>query len=364
MKIELHEMTIREVSKDYLDNDEEGVQGYGGSLDIRPKYQREYIYDPEKRNAVIDTIRKGFPLNVMYWMVNAEGKYEVLDGQQRTISFCRYVTSEFSVPVDGNPMAFHNLTQTLRDQILDYKLKVYWCEGTDQERLDWFRIVNIAGLKLSDQELLNAVYTGPWLSHAKSIFSKTNCAAYTLASEYIEGATLRQVYLETAISWQSGGKVKEYMSAHQDYPNANELWAYFQAVIHWVEATFTTKRKEMKGLNWGGLYAGYKDAILDTKKLEAQIKEVMMDDDVTSKRGIYAYVLTGNEKHLALRLFTDAQKREAYERQNGICPRCTKRYELNAMEADHINPWSKGGKTNSANCQMLCKDDNRLKSAI
>ena len=243
MKIELNEITVREVAEGYLDSAEEGVVGYGGRLDIRPKYQREFVYDEKKRNAVIDTIRKGFPLNVMYWVVTDEGTYEVMDGQQRTISFCQYVNGDFSVPVDGHPMAFHNLPKTLQDQILDYKLMVYFCSGTDKEKLDWFRIINIAGERLTDQELRNAVYTGPWLSHAKPIFSKTNCAAYLLANKYVNGSPIRQEYLETAISWLSGGNIEQYMSAHQHDPNANELWSYFQAVIAWVELTFTTYRK-------------------------------------------------------------------------------------------------------------------------
>jgi len=364
MKIELKEITAREVADGYLDGDEEGVVGYGGLLDIRPKYQREFVYDKKKRNAVIDTIRKDFPLNVMYWVVNDQGTYEVMDGQQRTISFCQYVKGDFSILVDGHPMAFHNLQKTLQDQILDYKLMVYFCSGTDQERLDWFRIINIAGERLFEQELRNAVYTGPWLSHAKPIFSKTNCPAYLLANKYVTGTPIRQDYLQTAISWLSGGQIEQYMSAHQHDPNANELWAYFQAVIHWVELTFTTYRKEMKGVDWGSLYNQFKDGLYDTAKLEDEIKALMIDDDVTRKRGIYPYVLTRDEKYLAIRQFTEAQRRAAYERQSGICPKCGDHFEIGEMEADHITPWSKGGKTNAANCQMLCRADNRLKGAI
>ena len=364
MKIELKEVTVREVANGYLDSAEEGVIGYGGLLDIRPRYQREFVYDEKKRNAVIDTIRKDFPLNVMYWVVTDQGAYEVMDGQQRTISFCQYVNSNFSILVDGHPMAFHNLQKTLQDQILDYKLMVYFCSGTDQERLDWFRIINIAGERLFEQELRNAVYTGPWLSHAKPIFSKTNCPAYLLANRYVNGAPIRQDYLQTAISWLSGDQIEQYMSAHQHDPNANELWSYFQAVIHWVELTFTTYRKEMKGVDWGSLYNQFKDVLYDTAKLENQIKALMIDDDVSKKRGIYSYVLTRDEKYLSIRAFTPAQQREAYERQSGICPRCGEHFEIGGMEADHITPWSQGGRTNAANCQMLCRKDNRLKGAI
>ena len=364
MKIELHEITVREVAEGYLDSAEEGVVGYGGLLDIRPKYQREFIYDEKRRNAVIDTIRKGFPLNVMYWVVTEHGTYEVMDGQQRTISFCQYVNGDFSILVDGHPMAFHNLPNTLQDQILDYRLMVYFCSGTDKEKLDWFRIINMVGLKLTDQELRNAVYTGPWLSHAKTIFSKTNCAAYLLGHRYVTGSTIRQEFLETAISWLSGGKVEQYMSAHQHDPNANELWSYFQAVISWVQLTFTTYRNEMKGINWGDLYSQFKEGLYDTGKLEDEIKALMIDDDVTHKKGIYSYVLTRDEKYLSIRQFSEAHRREAYERQDGICPKCGQRFDISGMEADHITPWSKGGKTNALNCQLLCLEDNRRKGAI
>jgi uncharacterized protein DUF262/HNH endonuclease len=364
LNIDLKEITIREVADGYLDSAEEGVVGYRGVLDIRPKYQREFVYDENKRNAVIDTIRKGFPLNVMYWVVTDQNTYEVLDGQQRTISFCQYVNGDFSIPVDGNPMAFHNLPKTLQDQILDYKLMIYFCSGTDQEKLDWFRIINIAGMRLSEQELRNAVYTGPWLTHAKTIFSRTNCAAYLLASKFVDGSPIRQEFLETAISWLSGGEIGPYMSDHQLDPNSNELWTHFQAVISWVELTFTTYRKQMKGLDWGSLYNEFKGVLYDTAKLETEIKELMIDDDVSNKKGIYPYVLSRDEKYLNIRTFTEAQRTEAYERQGGICPKCGKHFEISEMEADHTTPWSKGGKTNAANCRMLCLADNRLKGAI
>jgi len=364
VKIDLKEITVGEVAAGYLDSAEEGVVGYGGLLDIRPKYQREFVYDEKKRNAVIDTIRKAFPLNVMYWVVTDKETYEVMDGQQRTISFCQYVNGDFSVPVDGHPMAFHNLPKTLRNQILDYKLMVYFCSGTDKEKLDWFRIINIAGERLTDQELRNAVYTGPWLTHAKTIFSRTNCAAHLLANKYVTGSPIRQDYLQTSISWLSGGRIEQYMSAHQHDPNANELWSYFQAVISWVQLTFTTYRKEIKGLNWGDLYNQFRDGLYDTAELENEIKALIVDDDVTSKKGIYPYVLTRDEKYLSIRMFTEAQRREAYERQGGICSKCGKHFEIGEMEADHTTPWSKGGKTNAANCQMLCLEDNRRKGAI
>ena len=196
MKIELHEITIRDITEGYVDNQENGVVGYNGILNIRPKYQREFVYTEDKRNAVIDTINKGFPLNVMYWVKNDDGTFEVLDGQQRTLSFCQYVNNDFSL----NNKAFHNLTKTEQDRILDYKCMIYFCEGTDLEKLEWFKIINIAGEKLTDQELRNAVYTGTWLTSAKLKFSKTGCAAYNLGKDYVAGNTIRQEYLETVIS--------------------------------------------------------------------------------------------------------------------------------------------------------------------
>ena len=358
MKIELNEISIREVAENYVDNAEDGVVGYNGKLNIRPKYQREFVYDEKQRNAVIDTIRKGFPLNVMYWVKNEDGTYEVLDGQQRTISFCQYINGDFSI----DNRAFHNLTKTEQDLILDYKLMIYFCEGNDKEKLDWFKIINIAGEKLTDQELRNAVYTGPWLTNAKLHFSKTNCAAYLLAKDYVNGSPIRQEYLETALSWINYGNVEEYMSIHQHDPNANELWTYFRNVIEWVKLTFTNYRKEMKCINWGVLYNQFKTNTYDTEKLEQEIQTLMIDDDVTNKKGIYSYVLTRNEKYLNIRAFTENQKRSAYEKQNGICNNCGKHFDIKEMEADHITPWHAGGKTSIDNCQMLCKDCNRRKS--
>jgi len=358
MKIELHEITVRAVAENYVDNDEEGVVGYNGKLNIRPKYQREFVYDDKKRNAVIDTIRKDFPLNVIYWVKNEDGTFEVLDGQQRTISFCQYVKGDFSV----DNRAFHNLTNTEQEKILNYKLMIYFCEGNDKEKLDWFKIINIAGEKLYDQELRNAVYTGTWLTNAKSIFGKSNCAAYLLSKDYVSGSPIRQEILETALSWIANGEIEKYMSIHQHDPNANELWTYYRNVIEWVKLTFTVYRKEMKGIDWGGLYDQFKGEMYDAKKLEKKIQALMMDDDVTNKKGIYSYVLTRNEKYLNIRAFTDSQKRAAYEKQKGICKKCGKYFELSEMEADHIKPWHEGGKTSAENCQMLCKEDNRRKS--
>lgn len=364
MKIELHEISIREISENYVDNDEEGVVGYNGQLNIRPKYQREFIYPEEKRNAVIDTIIKEFPLNVMYWVKNDDGTYEVLDGQQRTISFCQYVKNGFSVQINGYPKSFSNLTLDEKNRILDYKLMIYFCEGSDAEKLAWFRVINISGEKLTDQELRNATYTGPWLTNAKSIFSKKNCAAYLLSKDYVNGSADRQELLEKAISWISKGNIEKYMSEHQQDPNANELWTHYRNVIEWVKLTFTQYRKEMKGIDWGKLYDCFHNNMYNTNELEQEIQTLMMDDDVKNKKGIYTYVLTHDEKYLNIRNFSESQKRTAYEKQGGVCPKCNEHFEIKEMHADHITPWSKGGKTISENCQMLCADCNRRKSNI
>ncbi|MGI6013224.1 MAG: HNH endonuclease family protein [Oscillospiraceae bacterium] len=362
MKIELHEIPIRAVVEGYVNNDEEGVLGYSGKLNIRPKYQREFVYDEKRRAAVIETIRKDFPLNVMYWIKNGNGTFELMDGQQRTVSFCQYVHGDFSIRFQGKLQYFQNLTEPEQEQILDYKLLVYFCEGNETEKLEWFRVINIAGLQLKEQEMLNATHTGPWLTHAKSIFSKNNCPAYLLSKDYIKAEVNRQGLLEVALRWISNGEIENYMAIHQHDPNANELWTYFRNVINWVQLTFPYYRNEMKGLDWGGLYDRYKDLLYDTGKLEQEIKSLMTDDEVQKKSGIYVYVLTRNEKHLNLRGFLPGQKRAQYEKQNGICPHCGGHFDIKEMEADHIKPWSKGGRTVPENCQMLCLECNRRKS--
>ena len=361
MKIELHEIPIREVANGYKDSQESGVKGYGGLLDIRPAYQREFIYKDDKRNAVIDTVRKNFPLNVMYWVKTKQGTYEVLDGQQRTISICSYINKEYSIDYQY----FHNLTKDEQDQILDYPLMVYICEGTDKEQLDWFRVINIAGEKLTDQELRNAVYTGEWLTDTKRYFSKTACPAYQIANKYLNGVANRQDYLQTALRWiahRDGKVIEEYMSEHQHDSNANELWLYFKSVIDWVMILFPHYRKEMKGIEWGYLYNKYHQNSYDSKAFEKRILELIDDDDVGSNKGIYEYLFDGEEKHLSLRQFDDKTKRKVYEKQKGICAVCGKHFEIEEMEADHIDPWHEGGKTVIDNCQMLCKHCNRRKS--
>ena len=357
MKIDLKEITVRDLVDGYTDDGEGGVRGYGGKLDIRPPFQREFVYGDKQRDAVIETINNDFPLNVMYWSVRDDGTYEIIDGQQRTISIAQYVKSEFSIA----GLAFHNLQDDQRNQILDYGLHVYVCDGTDSEKLDWFETINISGEELTSQELRNAVYHGTWVSDAKKRFSRPGCAAQGVASKYLSGYLNRQDYLETAIKWISKSDIEGYMSKHQHDKNAVALWNYFRSVIDWVEAIFTNHRKQMKGVEWGPLYDKYGDANLDPVEMEAETKRLMMDDDITKKSGIYAYLLDGDERHLNIKTFSDAMKSTTFERQGGICPLCKEGFAITDMEGDHIDPWSKGGRTVAENCQMLCRPCNRRK---
>ena len=362
MRIDLREITVRQLVKDYRDDGEGGVRGYNGKLDIRPPFQREFVYKDKQRDAVIETINNGFPLNVMYWALRDDGTYEVIDGQQRTISAAQYVEGDYSL--DGR--YFHNLQDDEQERILNYVLHVYVCDGTASEKLAWFRIINIAGERLTGQELRNAVYAGPWVSDAKRHFSRKGaaCPAYAIGSRYVNGRAERQEYLETAIQWikDDGQTVEEYMAAHQHDRTATALWSHFQAVINRVEAVFPTYRRQMKGVDWGGLYGLLSNEKLDPKELEAAVADLMIDDDVTKKAGVYPYLLTGEEKHLNIRAFSDSMKQKAFEIQDGICRSCGKEFEISEMDADHITPWSEGGKTIEENCQLLCKPCNRRKS--
>jgi len=366
MQIVKTQIKIRDLIKGYVDDKQTGrVSGYDGKLDIRPAYQREFVYKDKQRDAVIDTIAKGFPLNIIYWAKTGEDTFEVLDGQQRTISICQYCNGEFSI----NFRYFHNLTQGEKDAILDYQLDVYQCEGTDIEKLEWFKIINIAGERLYDQELRNAVYSGKWLSDAKRKFSARNCAAERLAKNYMRGTSIRQDYLESVLYWISskeGTTIEDYMAKHQLDDNSGALWTYFTQVIAWLQSIFTEYRSEMKGVEWGLLFNEFGDKYPDTAETEEKIKKLMMDDDVTAKKGIYEYILSGREKVLSIRAFTAGMKREAYERQGHKCPYCTndgidKEWLLEEMEGDHITPWHEGGKTIASNCMMLCKAHNRQK---
>ena len=356
MKAEFNKVTIRDLVENYSDCQEEGVQGYFGDLNIRPAYQREFVYSVTQQEAVIHTVLKGLPLNTMYWAQNDNG-YEVIDGQQRTMSICRFVTGEFALDYKY----FHNLPKETQDKILDYELFVYFCSGTTCEKLAWFETINVAGEKLTKQELLNATYVGSYLADAKKYFSKTGCQASNIGSKYVKGSPIRQEYLETVLKWVSEGNIKSYLATHQHDHSAVELWEYFQSVIDWTQAQFPNYRKEMKGVDWGKLYGVYGKTFNNPTHLEAQIQSLMQDVDVTKKAGIYEYVLTGNLRVLSVRAFDARIKREVFEAQKGVCPHCKGSFVIGEMEADHITPWHEGGKTITDNCQMLCKGCNRTK---
>ena len=376
------QISIADLFNGFVNNEEEGVYTYiriDGELiktDIRPPYQREFVYSDDKRNKVIETLSRNLPLGVIYLAKNSDGTMEVIDGQQRIMSICKYLNGDFSVNGIAdflNEKTFNcelYKNTAIYKQIMSYNnLLAYIVEGDDDEKLDWFRTINISGEKLTEQELLNANYTGEWLCSAKRKFSKTNCVAFKKGNKLVNGSPIRQDYLETALSWISGGKenIQKYMAEHQFDKDAESLWKYFVEVIEWVEKTFTY-RKEMKGIDWGKLYREYGKVEYNVAELEEKVKALMADDDVNSKKGIYEYVLSNcskdKERHLSIRKFSDKDKRTAYERQNGICPICGKHHEIDEMEGDHIIPWSKGGKTTIDNLQMLCKKCNREKGSI
>ena len=353
MDIKPRTISVKSLVRGYVNNAEEGVVGYGGKLDIRPKYQREFIYDGKRREAVINTIFHDFPLNSIYWAVTGDGTYEVLDGQQRIMSICEYHDWVFSY----QNRYFHNLTPEEQDQFLNYKLTVHFCKGNDKEKLDWFRVINIAGVILSDQELRNAVYAGPWVSDAKGYFSRTGCPAHRVAGDYMKEKANRQDYLEAAIQWASeDGNIEKHMGKRQNKKSAKPLFDRFKRVIDWVRKTFPEYNSEMKkvGRNWGRLYDEHKDKPLKPDTLKRKVSKLMADDEVTNKKGIYEYVLSGQERHLNLRLFSGRQKSTAYAKQGKKCKKCGKRKAIGEMQADHIIPWARGGKTSDDNIQMLC----------
>ncbi len=356
MNITEHKVKVKDIVEGYFDDAEGGVTGLSGKLNIRPAYQREFVYKDKQREDVIRTVRKGFPLNVLYWVVTENG-FEVLDGQQRTISICQYVDGEFAI----DHQYFHNLESDEQEQILNYELNIFHCEGTDKEKLEWWDTINIAGEKLKDQEVINAIYTGPWLADAKRYFSRQGGAAYQIGNQYIQGSANRQDYLAAALKWISNNNVGQYMADHQFDTTAIELWNHFNNVINWVQSTFPNYRSEMKSVNWGDLYR------IGTNKspeeLEIKLKSLMQDDEIQRRGGIYRYLITNDEFSLRLRTFTDNQKRKKFEEQNGICPRTGNKFDdFKDMHADHVDPWSKGGKTELDNLEMVCPKYNRRKS--
>ncbi|WKK67513.1 GmrSD restriction endonuclease domain-containing protein [Lutimonas zeaxanthinifaciens] len=386
MKIDLKPISIRDLIKNYADRAEEGIVGYDGKLNIRPAYQREYVYKNEQRDEVIRTVMRGypstsFPLNVMYWAKTDDNKFELIDGQQRTISLCQYAHGEFSIIMDGLPKSFGNLSPEKRDYFLDYELQVYVCEGIPEQRLEWFSIINIAGEPLKPQELLNANYTGPWLSSAKRYFMKSNSVAYSLANKYItiEANQSRGKGLETALKWISSDNVKKYMADHQHDKNADELWFHFKNVIEWVQRNFKDYYSEMKGVNWGKLYDNYKNQYYEPERISEEVQKLDNDPYVTDNKGIFEYVLGGSvdTKLLNIRVFDPITRKTKYKEQTDLakstgksnCPHCAighsanknKIWSFKEMDADHVTAWSKGGATNIENCEMLCKTHNRAK---
>ena len=372
MTIKQMEVTVRDITSGYVNNDEQGVRGYNGLLDIRPPYQREFIYNEKEQQAVITTVLHGYPLNVMYWVKrsdDAECPYEVMDGQQRTLSLCEYVDGKFSYEFKN----FFNQPKDIQERILDYKLTVYVCEGEPSEKLEWFKTINIAGKPLNEQEINNAIYAGPFVSDAKRHFSKSNCGAFRLGKDLVNGTPIRQDFLKKALEWMADHETREghrqsvvgYMADHQHDPNANNLWSYFQQVLNWTITNFDLKRfkKIMKGLDWAFFYDKYSKETLDTAELAKRISTLMRDSEIQRQQGIIPYVLTGDERHLDLRAFPEDIKLAVWEQQKHICPLCGKEFDYEFMEGDHITPWREGGRTVIENCQMLCKECNRRKGA-
>ena len=370
MTIKQIEVTVGDIARGYINSEEQGVRGYGGQLDIRPPYQREFIYNENEQQAVISTVLKGYPLNVMYWVrrsEDAECPYEVMDGQQRTLSLCEYVDGKFAYDFKN----FFNQPADIQKLILDYPLTIYLCEGEPSEKLEWFKTINIAGKPLNEQEINNAVYAGPFVTDAKRHFSKSNCGAYRLGKDLVNGTPIRQEFLKKALEWMAEHETREgkpqsvvgYMAEHQHDPNANNLWTYFQNVLNWTITNFDLKKfkKIMKGLNWALYYDKYHSTTLDTADLASRISKLILDSDVQKQVGIIPYVLTGDERHLDLRGFPEDIKLAVWEKQHHICPSCQKEFDYEFMEGDHITPWREGGRTVIENCQMLCRECNRRK---
>ena len=372
MTIKQIEVTVGEIVKGYVNNDELGVRGYNGRLDIRPPYQREFIYNEKEQQAVITTVLNGYPLNVMYWVKRSEDAdcpYEVMDGQQRTLSLCEYVDGKFSYDFKN----FFNQPEDIQHRILNYPLTIYVCEGNPSEKLEWFKTINIAGKALNEQEINNAIFAGPFVSDAKKHFSKSTCGAYRLGKDLVNGTPIRQNFLKKALKWMAEHETRMrrrqsvvgYMSAHQHDPNANNLWTYFQNVLNWAITNFDMKkfRKIMKGLDWAYFYDKYHTATLDTVAIGKRISELIRDSEIQRQSGIIPYVLTGDEHYLDLRAFPEDIKLAVWEKQNHKCAICGKEFDIEFMEGDHITPWRDHGRTVIENCQMLCRECNRRKGA-
>lgn len=376
-------ITIKQICDGFVYNELEGkgLFGLSGTLTIQPEYQRNYIYADGKRDvAVIRSILKGYPLGLIYFNKVADGQFEVLDGQQRITSIGRFVTNKFAIKDDnGMEQYFSGIAEDKRQKILETKLLIYECSGTETEIKEWFKTINIAGVPLNEQELLNAVYSGQFVTLAKAEFSNSNNAHINKWSAYVSGSSNRQEYLERALDWVSKGNIGEYMSLHRNENSINELKVYFNSVIDWVSTVFESVEKEMKGLEWGRLYETYHNNPFDSKKVSEQVRALYSDPYIKSRKGVFEFILGGcvDYKLIEVRIFDDATKKVRYEVQTKLanehgvsnCPLCnhghdsnkTRIWKLDEMDADHVTAWSKGGSTSMENCEMLCKTHNRAK---
>ena len=377
------DLTVRDINEGFVYNEYEGkgLFGWGGKLTIQPEYQRNYIYADGKRDvAVIDSLLKGYPLGLLYFVKVGEDKYEILDGQQRVTSFGRFITDKFAIKDEhGMEQYFDGLAKNLQDRILDSQLTIYICEGEESEIKEWFKTINIVGVPLNNQELLNAIYSGPFVTMAREEFSNSQNANIQKWSAYIKGDVNRQEYLATALNWVSKGNIDSYMSQHRFDTNITELKAYFNSVITWASTVFKDVKSDMRGLEWGRLYEMYHNNSYDPNKVSEILCKLYADPQVQDTKGICEYILGGckDTKLLNIRVFDDNTKRVVYEKQTkeaklkdiSNCPLCAigndnnknRIWELKEMDADHVTAWSKGGSTDIDNCQMLCQTHNRAK---
>lgn len=384
MKTELKQYTVAELCDGFVYNEleEKGLYGLSGRLTIQPEYQRNYLYaeaDGRKEVAVVESVLKQYPLGLLYFNCLPDGRLEVLDGQQRITSLGRFLTDKFSVMAGDLPFRFHALPKDKQTLIENTSLLVYECEGTESEIKQWFQTINIAGIPLNPQEELNAVYSGPFVTLARSVFSNSRNANVQKWSAYVRGSVKRQDFLHTALDWVSHGQVEEYMQAHRHDRQVDELQAHFEDVIAWVESLFAERYNEMCGLPWGRYYDVYHHQPYDPKAMTAQAAALMDDPCVKNRKGVFEYLLGGatDTRLLDVRVFDEATKRRVYRRQTeearhaGVsnCPLCamgheahrTKIYKESEMDADHVAAWSRGGQTSEENCQMLCRTHNRAK---
>ena len=376
------DISIKDICNGFTYNELEGKGLYGlsGKLTIQPEYQRNYIYADGTRDvAVIESILKGYPLGILYFVKTGEDAFEVLDGQQRITSFGRYVIGKFAVKVNGMENYFSGLNEDLQQKILNTKLLVYECEGTETEIKEWFKTINIAGIPLNEQELLNAIYSGKFVTEAKGEFSNSQNANVQKWKAYIKGDVKRQDFLSYALDWVSKGEKEKYMSEHRNCDNINEIKTYFTTVIDWISGVFKSVEKEMCGLKWGELYEKFGGNPYNPDEVDKKIKELYADGSVKKRSGIFEYILGGcvDTKLLEIRVFEERDKRivyesqtkQAHENQVSNCPLCaisentnkTRSWKLSEMDADHVTAWSKGGTTDISNCQMLCITHNRAK---